>query len=56
VSQSDIRPYVRAELKTLRDDVQQGLRRTTEETTEMHLQDVLARIDQTLNGTEDADA
>ena len=56
VSQSDIRPYVRAELKTLRDDVQQGLRRTPDETTEMHLQDVLARIDQTLNGTEDADA
>ena len=52
ISQSDIRARVRAELKTLREDVQQGLRRTTDDTTRMHLNDVLARIDQTLEGEE----
>jgi hypothetical protein len=52
VSQSDIRARVRAELKTLREDVQKGLRRTTDDTTRMHLNDVLARIDQTLEGEE----
>jgi hypothetical protein len=55
VSQSDIRARVRAELKTLRENVQQGLRRTTDDTTRMHLNDVLARIDQTLEG-ENSDA
>jgi len=56
VSQSDLRSYVRAELKTLREDVQQGLRRTTDERTRMHLNDVLARIDQTLEGDDASDA
>jgi len=50
VSQSDIRAYVRRELKTLRGEVEQGLRRVTDDTTEMHLEDVLVRIDRILEG------
>ena len=49
VSQSDIRAYVRSELKTLRGEVERGLRRTTDETTEMHLNDVLVRIERILD-------
>lgn len=48
VRQSDIRAYVRAELQTLREDVEQGLRRTTDPTTQMHLRDVLVRIERIL--------
>ncbi len=48
VSQSDIRAYVRAELQTLSEDVEQGLRRTTDPTTQMHLRDVLVRIERIL--------
>ncbi len=56
VSQSDIRAYVRGELNTLQDEVEQALRRTSDETTEMHLEDVIARIDNILEGENQADA
>ncbi|HKL87747.1 MAG TPA: zinc-dependent metalloprotease [Salinibacter sp.] len=49
VSQSDIRAYVRSELETLRGEVERGLRRTTDETTEIHLEDVLVRIERILD-------
>ena len=52
VSQSDIRAYVRTELTTLRGEVERGLRRTDDATTEMHLQDVLARVDRILDADE----
>ena len=55
VSQSDIRAYVRSELTTLEDEVEQALRRTTDDATEMHLEDVLARIENILEGDQ-ADA
>jgi len=51
VSQSDIRAYVRSELTTLRDEVERSLRRTTDATTEMHLEDVLVRIERILDPT-----
>jgi hypothetical protein len=53
VEQSDIRAYVRSELNTLREDVEQGLRRTADTTTRMHLEDVLVRIDTTLETDEE---
>lgn len=56
VSQSDIRAYVRGELTTLQGEVEQALRRTTDETTEMHLEDVSARIENILEGNDAADA
>jgi hypothetical protein len=49
VSQSDIRAYVRSELETLRGEVERGLRRTTDERTEIHLEDVLVRIEHILD-------
>lgn len=55
VSQSDIRAYVRGELQTLRDEVERGLRRTSDERTQMHLNDVLVRIERILEGEEDSD-
>ncbi|MFO8098999.1 MAG: zinc-dependent metalloprotease, partial [Salinibacter sp.] len=56
VSQSDIRAYVRGELNTLQDEVEQALRRTTDETTTMHLEDVQVRIENVLESDESADA
>jgi hypothetical protein len=53
VRQSDIRAYVRSELTTLRQDVEQARRRTTDEATRVHLQDVLMRIDRILDPTLD---
>jgi hypothetical protein len=53
VEQSDIRAYVRRELNTLREDVEQRLRRTADATTRMHLEDVLVRIDTTLETDEE---
>ncbi len=50
VSQSDIRPVVRGELTTLRSDVNRALRRTSDTATRLHLQDVLVRIDDILEG------
>lgn len=55
VSQSDIRAYVRSELQTLRDEVDRGLGRTSDETTRMHLNDVLVRIERILAGEYDSD-
>jgi len=52
VGQSDIRAHVRSELNTLREDVEQGLRRTADATTRMHLEDVLVRIDNILEADE----
>jgi len=50
VRQSDIRAYVRGELTTVRDAVEQALRRTDDEATRVHLEDVCARIDDILEG------
>jgi hypothetical protein len=49
VAQSDIRAYVRHELQTLRDEVERARRRVGDERTQMHLDDVLARITRILN-------
>ena len=49
VAQSDIRAYVRHELQTLRDEVERARRRTGDERTLIHLDDVLVRIDRILN-------
>ena len=53
VRQSDIRAYVRGELTTVRDAVEQALRRTDDEATRVHLEDVRARIDDILEGEGD---
>jgi hypothetical protein len=44
VGQSDIRPFVRAELETLRGEIRAALPRTTDRATRVHYSDVLARI------------
>jgi len=44
VGQSDIRPFVRAELETLRSEIRAALPRTTDRATRVHYNDVLARI------------
>ena len=49
VEQSDIRPYVRGELRTLEEDIQRALNRTTDRSTELHLQDALSRIESILD-------
>ncbi len=49
VAQSDIRPYVRGELRTLEEDIQRALNRTTDRSTELHLQDALSRIESILD-------
>src|SRR5690606_10948850 len=49
VSQSDIRPVVRAELKSLQSSIKSGLGRTGDRMTRIHLQDLLERIDAILN-------
>jgi hypothetical protein len=48
VSQSDIRAYVRSELRILRGDVEESLRRVDDYRTGIHLEDVLARIERIL--------
>ncbi|PQJ34412.1 zinc-dependent metalloprotease [Salinibacter sp. 10B] len=53
VRQSDIRAYVRSELTTLRGQVEQSLRRVDDYQTGIHLEDVLARIDQILDPSAD---
>ena len=52
VRQSDIRAYVRSELNTLREDMEQGLRRTSDDATRRHLEDVLVRVDDILETDE----
>ena len=49
VSQSDIRALVRGELRTLRRDVSRALRGTQDHMTRLHLEDVVARIDEILD-------
>jgi hypothetical protein len=50
VAQSDIRAFVRGELTTLRSDIERAERRTSDRTTQLHLQDALARINDILDG------
>lgn len=49
VSQSDIRAYARGELRALQQSVRTALNRTQDRATRLHLDDVLARIDDILN-------
>ena len=49
VSKSDIRPLVRAELKTLRTQISNGLNRTTDRLSRYHLEDAIERIDMILD-------
>ena len=49
VSTSDIRPLVRAELKLLKRDLENGLRRTRDTMTRYHIEDAIERIDDILN-------
>jgi len=49
VPQSDIRPYVRGELETLKREINAALNRRLDGATRLHLQDALARIDDILN-------
>ena len=49
VSQSDIRAVVRGELHGLQDAIERTLRRRLDRSTELHLRDALARIDDILN-------
>lgn len=53
VSQSDIRPYVRGELTTLRREVSAALSRTSDRATQLHLRDTLVRIDDILEADDD---
>ncbi len=50
VSQSDIRPVVRAELQQLREDIGRRQRKIDDPMTKAHLQDALHRIDRILEG------
>ncbi len=49
VAQSDIRPMVRAELKTLRTTLRNGINRTSDAMTRYHLEDAVERIDKILD-------
>jgi len=49
VSQSDIRPIVRAELKNLRGSIRAAVGRTSDRLSKYHLQDALERIDAILD-------
>ena len=49
VSQSDIRPVVRAELKALQRDINRAIGRTSDRMSRYHLQDVDERIELILN-------
>ncbi len=52
VSQSDIRPFVRGELETLRAEIRRALRRRPDRVTRLHLQDALIRVDRILDPKE----
>jgi hypothetical protein len=56
VSQSDIRAYVRSELTALQNEIDRALRRTRDDATRVHLQDVQVRIEQILDPDAEADA
>jgi hypothetical protein len=49
VGQSDIRPFVRGELKKLSREIGDGLNRIKDESTMLHLNDILERIDKILD-------
>lgn len=49
VSQSDIRPLVRGELKALRSQIRTGLGRTSDTMSRYHLEDAIERIDMILD-------
>ena len=49
VSQSDIRAYVRGELKSLKTDLDRGATRTSSDLTKLHYEDLSARIADTLD-------
>ena len=49
VPQSDIRPFVRGELVALKRQVQRALNRNLDAATQLHLQDVVVRIDAILD-------
>ena len=49
VPQSDIRPYVRGELATVKRQIQQALNRNLDRATRLHLEDAVVRIDATLD-------
>lgn len=53
VAQSDIRAYVRRELRTLRDQVDQARQQASDDVTRTHLQDVHTRIESILDPTVD---
>lgn len=50
VSQSDVRPIVRAELQLLKSDIGKNQTRVKDDLTRYHLQDAVARIDKILEG------
>jgi hypothetical protein len=54
VALSDVQAFARGELETLKSDVQRALRRTTDRTTQLHLRDVVFRIDQILEPDTDS--
>ncbi|MEM1125690.1 MAG: zinc-dependent metalloprotease [Bacteroidota bacterium] len=49
VSNSDIPAYLRGELETVRTDATRAARRTRDRSTQLHLNDVVARIDEALD-------
>ncbi len=49
IAQSDLRAYLRGELETLRGNVETGLVRAPDRVTRLHLEDVRARIEDTLD-------
>lgn len=49
LAQSDIRPLVRGELETLRRDLRAALTRMSDRTSELHVRDLLVRIDRILD-------
>jgi hypothetical protein len=49
MAQSDIRPLVRGELETLRRELRAALPRMTDRTSELHIRDLLVRVDRILD-------
>jgi hypothetical protein len=52
VSQSDIRPFVRGELQTLRREIRAAIPRAGDRASRLHLEDALIRIDRILDPKE----
>jgi hypothetical protein len=49
ISQSDIRPVVRAELRQIQKEIQQSLSSSRDQMTKYHFEDILSRIENILN-------